>query len=96
MRNRKLTPIIGGRTVKRATQGEGVAIIEFEDGSILKIKIGAPFNETVAGKKVKAVRQKATEFNLDFYDGASAVIILAAETSSVILRDKAGSMEYAD
>ena len=96
MRNRKLTPIIEGRIVKRVAQGEGVVIIEFEDGSILKIKVGAPFNESVAGRKVKAVRQKASEFNLDFDDGASAVIILAAETSSVILRDKSGSMEYAD
>ena len=96
MLNRKLTPIIAGRTVKRVAQSEGALRIEFDDGSILKIKMGAPFKDSITGKKVKAVRQKATEFDLDFADGTSATIKLAAETSSVMLRDKAGTMEYAD
>jgi hypothetical protein len=47
-------------------------------------------------RKVKAVRQKATEFDLDFVDNSTAKITLAAETSSVMLRNKAGELEYAD
>jgi hypothetical protein len=33
---------------------------------------------------------------LDFAGGTSAAITLAAEASSVMLRDKADTMEYAD
>jgi hypothetical protein len=94
--NRKLTPIIAGRTIKHIAQSDVVQLIEFEDGSILKIKTSAPFTETIAGRKVKEMRQKGTEFDLDFVDGTTAKIDLAEETSSVMLRDKAGTLEYAD
>src|SRR5262245_61259762 len=96
MRNQKLTSIIAGRTVKSATQTGGVLQIEFSDSSVMRIKTGAPFKDSIAGRQVKAVRQKATEFDLDFTDGTTAKITLAAETSSVMLRDHAGVMEYAD
>jgi hypothetical protein len=96
MRNQKLTPILAGRTVKHTRQTGGVLQIAFDDGSVMKIKTGAPFKDSIAGKKVKAVRQKAIEFYLDFSDGTAAPIALAAETASVMLRDKAGAMEYAD
>jgi len=96
MLNKKLTPILDGRTVKHFAQSDGVLLIEFEDGSIMKIKTGAPFTDTIAGRKVKEVRQKGTEFDLEFVDNSKAKIILAEETSSVMLRDKAGEMEYAD
>ena len=97
MLNRKLTPIIAGRSVKSVMQSEEALHIEFEDGSILKFKVsGAPFTNSIAGKKVKAVRQKATEFDLDFADGTSVAITLAEETSSVMLRRGTGELEYAD
>jgi hypothetical protein len=96
MLNKKLTPIIAGRTIKSAKLTDAALEIEFEDGSILKIKTGAPFTDTIARRKVKEVRQKATEFDLDFIDGATAKIAMAEETSSVMLRDKAGALEYAD
>jgi len=96
MRNQKLTPIIAGRAIKSANQTDGVLQIEFDDGSVMKIKTGAPFSDQIAGRTVKAVRQRATEFDLDFTDGTSAPITLAAETSSVMMRDKAGVLEYAD
>ena len=96
MLNRKLTPIIAGRAVKSAKQTDGVLQIEFDDGSVMKIKTGVPFTASIAGRTVKAVRQKATELDLDFADGTSSAITLAEETSSVMLRDKAGVLEYAD
>ena len=96
MLNRKLTPIIAGRTVKSAKQAKGVLAIKFTDDSVMRIKADAPFKDSIVGKTVKAVRQKATEFDLDFDDGTTAKITLAAETSSVMLRDHAGAMEYAD
>ena len=96
MRNQKLTPILAGRTVKHTKLTDGVLQIKFDDGSVMKIKTGAPFKDSITGKKVKAVRQKATEFDLDFADGTSAAITLAAETSSVMLRNQASELEYAD
>ena len=77
-----------------AKRTNGVLQIKFDDGSVLKIKTGAPFKDSITGKTVKAVRQKATELDLDFTDGTSAKIILAEQTSSVMLRDKAGALEY--
>jgi len=96
MLNRKLTPILAGRAVKSAKHANGVLAIKFTDDSVMRIKTGAPFKDSIAGKTVKAVRQKATEFDLDFADGTSAAITLAEETASVMLRDKAGVLEYAD
>jgi len=96
MRNQKLTPIIAGRIVKHTKQTDGVLQIEFNDGSAMKIKTGAALADSIVGRTVKAVRQQATEFDLDFTDGTSAKITLAAETSSVMLRDRAGTLEYAD
>src|SRR5215470_10181478 len=96
MRNQKLTPIIAGRTVESAKQTDGVLEIKFTDDSLMKIKTGAPFTDSIAGRTVKSVRQKATEFDLDFADGTTAKITLAEATSSVMLRDKASVLEYAD
>ena len=96
MLNRKLTPIIAGRTVKRVAQSEGALHVEFDDGSILKIKTGAPFTDSIAGRKVKKALQKGTEFDLEFDDKSKAKIVLSEETSSVMLRNKAGELEYAD
>jgi len=96
MLNRKLTPIIAGRTVNRVAQSKGARRIEFDDGSILKIKMGAPFTDSIAGRKIKKALQKGTEFDLEFEDKSKAKIVLAEETSSVMLRNKAGELEYAD
>jgi len=94
MLNKKLTPIIAGRTVKHTKQSDGLLQIEFDDGSVMKIKTGTPFTASIAGRTVKAVRQRATEFDLDFADGTSAAITLAEETSSVMLRNAAGVLEF--
>lgn len=96
MRNQKLTHVIAGRTIKEANSADDALHIEFTDGSTMKIKTGAPFEGSIAGKEVKDVRQKETEFDLDFADGSSSKITLAEETSSVMLRDKDGTLEYAD
>ena len=58
--------------------------------------IGVLFKDSIAGRTVKSVRQKANEFDLGFTDGTTAAITLAEETSSVMLRDHKGALEYAD
>ncbi len=96
-RNRKLTPIIAGRTIKAVAQNDGALNVTFSDGSNMRIKTDSevPAGQMV-GRTVKAVRQGGTEMDLDMQDGTSAAITLAEETSSVMLRDAGGELEYAD
>lgn len=53
-------------------------------------------NAAVTGGKVAKVRQERTTLSLDLTSGSSVTIQTAEETSSVMPRDKAGKLEYAD
>ena len=53
-------------------------------------------NSAATGGKVTKVRQEGMTLSLDLDGGSSVTIQTAEETSSVMLRDKAGKMEYAD
>jgi hypothetical protein len=44
----------------------------------------------------KIRREDASKLDLDFADGSTRQIILAGATSSVMVRDKGGKLEYAD
>ena len=95
--NQKLTKIIVGRAISATSQADGLLTIIFDDGSVMKVKV-APSNTNSAatGSKVLQVRQGGTELEMDLEGGNSVKIITAEETSSVMLRDKAGGLEYAD
>src|SRR5262249_51973853 len=96
-RNQKLTPILAGRVVKEVNQQGDALHVNFSDGSTMKVKTAAPAKgDELKNKKVKAVRQAADVMHLDFDDDTSAEIKLAEATSSVMLRDSKGAMEYAD
>lgn len=78
--------------------------LSFDDGSKAVIKTGAETSGTTSnksipeakGKTIKSVQQKGATMTLAFEDGTSAEIALAEATSSVMVRDKAGAMQYAD
>lgn len=95
--NQKLTKIIAGRTISGTAQVDGLLTISFDDGSTMKIKT-APTSMSVAatGGKILKVRQGGTELDFDLEGGSTVTIQTAEETSSVMLRDKAGKLEYAD
>ena len=95
--NRKLTPLIAGRTIRSADQRDNVLSVSFTDHSVMKIKTTAsgPI-EILPDRTVKAVRQKGDVLNLDFDDNSTVEIKLAEPTSSVMLRDGQGTLEYAD
>ena len=96
-RNRKLTPIIAGRTIRSIEQTDKLLSIHFGDESIMKIKVSEPIEiDTLTDHTVKSIRQKGTTMHFDFTDDSSATITLAEATSSVMLRDAQGVMEYAD
>ena len=95
--NQKLTMIIAGRTISGTAQADGLLILTFDDSSTMKVKI-APSNTNLGatGGKVTKVRQQGTDLILDLEGGGSVPITTAEVTSSVMIRDKAGKMEYAD
>jgi hypothetical protein len=95
--NRKLTPILVGRTIKSAIQSDGVLIITFDDGSTMKIKTGGQVPvEALPNHTIKRVRQQGTIMKLDFSDNSTVELKLAEATSSVMLRNKDKKLEYAD
>ena len=95
--NNKLTKILKGRTVQKVAEVDNRLTVEFHDGSKLSIKVGdGETSGTPVGLTVKGVRQKDTTLNLDFTDGSEQTVALAEETSSVMLRDANGALEYAD
>ena len=95
--NQKLTKIIAGRTISGTAQADSLLTITFDDGSTMKVKV-APANTNTAttGGKVAKVRQQGTNLILDLEGDSSVQIDTAEATSSVMLRDKAGKLEYAD
>lgn len=93
----KLTKIIAGRTISATAQAENLLTVTYADGSTMKVKTRPDSaNPAATGGKVKKVRQKGTELHLDLEDGSSISIHTAEATSSIMLRDKAGKLEYAD
>ena len=95
--NQKLTKIIAGRTIAGTSQADGLFTITFADGSIMKIKTAPSItNSAATGGTVAKVQQQGTTLALVLEGGSTVTITTAEETSSVMLRDTAGKMEYAD
>ena len=96
--NHKLTKILKGRTISGTAQSaDNVLTITFTDGSKLTVKTApASTNTAATGGTIDKVRQQNTEFDLDLQGGGTIAITTAEATSSVLLRDKDGKLEYAD
>ncbi len=95
--NKKLTGVIQGRTIKTVSAGDDALTITFSDGSTMKVKTGAAAKaDALSGHTIRSVRQQGSTMTFDFTDGSSAQVTLAEATSSVMLRDGKGTMEYAD
>ena len=98
-RNRALTPILKGRSIAQIGWDKATAILHFDNGSVMRIHTPAapPANAPpVTLGKVRAVRQSSEAIILDLEDGSSVQLPLEEATSSVILRDAKGALEYAD
>ena len=94
--NHRLTALIRGRTITGMQSSGDTAVITFADGSTMTVKVSGSPHTAAAGGTIAGVRQAGTELDLDFEDGTTLTIQLAEATSSVMVRDKAGVMEYAD
>lgn len=98
-RNRKLTPIIKGRTISNFGWEGATVLLHFEDGSELRIHARAETKgdaQSATVGKVVAVRQSMDAIAFDLEAGSTIVIPLAEPTSCVMLRDSKGVLEYAD
>ncbi len=95
-RNQKLTGVIQGRTIADQQTQDGTLLITFTDGSVMTIKTAGTVPAGPTGGTIKAVRQQGTTLNLDLTDGTTLTIPTAAPTSSVMLRAKDHTFEYAD
>lgn len=97
--NHKLTTAIAGRTLSGTANATGETTLTFSDGSKLTAKTApSSTNSATNGGTVSKVRQSVEPpaLHLDMKDGSTLEIALAEATSSVMLRDKDGNMEYAD
>ena len=107
-RNQKLTGVLKGRRIAGMQADEGHLRVQFDDGSIMAVKTGAPPQPAPAagpgapgpvqpvGRTIRAVRQQDTTLDLDLDDGSTWQITTAEATSSVMVRDKSHALEYAD
>lgn len=94
--NHKLTDLLQGRTIAGTSNSNNVLTILFTDGSKMTVQTAGSSNSASTGGTIKAVRQQGTTLTLDMEDGSTLEIPLAEETSSVMVRDGSGTMEYAD
>ncbi len=100
--NRKLTNLIRGRAVARVEAapdpaGGSGARVAFDDGSVMTVALqpAAPL-PAGGGARVRGVRQAGTSLTLDLEGGSSLAFRTREPTSSVLLRDARGVLEYAD
>jgi hypothetical protein len=94
--NQKLTALLTGRSISGTARLNDTTTIGFADGSRMTVKTAGSANTGSTGGTVKSVRQEGTELNLDFEDGGTLTMQTEEATSSVMVRDEAGGMEYAD
>jgi hypothetical protein len=86
-RNQKLTKLIKGRSVRRATNDPTRLIVVFDDGSTMTVKTATIAPAIAPGIKVRAILENGLECILQFEDGASVTLQLADPGASVTVRD---------
>ncbi len=95
-RNQKLTAVLKGREAIEADGGDGRLAVSFGDGSTLTVRLGAPAPDPIPLGVVRVVRQSDCDLVFLYEDGPSLELRTAEPTSCVMLRDRAGVLEYAD
>ncbi len=94
--NHKLTTLIKGRTISGTANAGDVLTITFSDGSQMTVQTQGASNRAATGGTIKAVQQAGTTLALLCEDGSTQTIETAEETSSLMVRGKDHTLEYAD
>ena len=93
-RNQKLTKVIAGRTVQKATAEPVKLVLRFDDQSTMQVKTAGIADIFPPGGKIKAIQEDGPEFTLQFEDGSTAALKLADPGASVAVRDKNNQVAY--
>lgn len=95
MRNKKLTNVVKGRTVRSTAVEDEKLIVVFDDHSTMTVKTAHGLVAAIpAGAKVKAVMEDADECILQFEDGSSVAVKLANPGASFAVRARNGAVKY--
>jgi len=94
--NHKLTGVLKGHKITNTGNAGGLMTIGFDDGSTMTIQTADTGSNSASSGTVEKVQQEGTTLALIMEGGSTMTIPLAEETSSVMVRDKNGAMEYAD
>lgn len=94
--NHKLTSTIAGRTINGTSNADGKLTLNFSDGSHMTVKTTGNSNSAATGGTVAKARQDSSHLYLDMEGGSTLTIPTAEPTSSVMVRNAGGAMEYAD
>ncbi len=94
--NHKLSAVLKGRRITGTSNQNDTLTVRFDDGSAMTVKTAGSSNSASTGSAIAAVRQQDTTLHLDFENGSAMTIQTAEATSSVLVRDKDGALEYAD
>lgn len=99
--NRKLTGILAGRIATQVERLGATSVVHFDDGSTMTVQTmvtapaPGPSAEPALGRVV-GVRQQGTVLRLDFDNGSHLEMETAESTSSVLVRARDHTLEYAD
>ena len=64
LRNQKLTRVIAGRTVRRATAEAGKPAIDFDDHSTMQVKTAGVADMFPLGGKIKAIQEDGANLTI--------------------------------
>jgi hypothetical protein len=98
--NQKLTHVIAGRTVEAVARSGAVTTVLFADGSQMTVR--GPANRGTSSAipapkgRVESARQDQSTLRLVFDSGAVLDLDTAEPSSTVMVRDNAHVMQYAD
>jgi hypothetical protein len=94
--NHKLTTVLKSRAITGTQSQDKRLIIALDDGVTTTVNMAGSTTSAATGGTIAKVRQQDTQLALDFEDGATMLIRVAEATSSVMVRDKDHTLEYAD
>lgn len=66
------------------------------DKEIQIVSTNQALSKLLSGRKVDSVRQRGTELDIDFEDGSTLSLVLAAAAKSVTLTNDDGKTEYSE
>jgi hypothetical protein len=91
----KLEHVVAHKAIRSVEAADGTSMLIFDDGARMVIQ-GAVRDDLPRNVAITEVWQQGTVLRLGFADGTMSDMSLAAETSSVLMRDAAGGFVYSD